>query len=172
MTNVQQTEFVISDDNKTKIDHCLTKYPKEQKRSAVIAALLFVQQQNGGYLSEAAMDAVAHYLDLPPIEVYEVATFYDMYELEQVGKHKIAICNNVSCHLRGSGDIIACVEKRLGIKVGETSKDGMFTLREVECMAACAGAPMCQIDDKQYHENLTSESMLALINELARGAAE
>lgn len=161
-------KFEISVAVQQKIDHWLTKYPKEQKRSAVIAALLYVQEQNSGWLSDAAMKAVAEYLELAPIEVYEVATFYDMYELAPVGKNLIRVCTNVSCMLRGSDKIVESLKQRLGIGLGETSRDGQFTLREAECMAACGGAPMCQVNDKQYHENLTPEKMHAIIDELER----
>lgn len=170
MTDVTtETVFEISADNKQKIDHWLTKYPEDQRRSAVVPALLYVQSQNGGWLSDAAMRAVADYLGISHIEAYEVATFYDMYELKPVGRHKIAVCTNVSCQLMGSDKIVSCLEKRLGVKMGETTEDGQFTLRETECLAACAGAPMCQIDDKDYHENLTPEKMEKLIDELAAG---
>jgi len=162
--------FEIDASIKKEIDHWLTKYPPEQKRSAVVAALLYVQEQNKGWLSEPAMDAVAHYLSLPPIEVYEVASFYEMYELKPIGKHKISICTNLPCMLRGSDEIVACLKKRLNIGLGETSEDGLFTLREAECLAACGGAPMCQIDEKEYHENLTPEKMLALIDQLEKEA--
>jgi NADH-quinone oxidoreductase subunit E len=164
--------FMISEANKKEIDHWLTKYPKEQKRSAVIAALLLVQKQNGGWLSDAAMNAVADYLQLPHIAVYEVATFYDMYHLQPIGKHKISICTNVSCMLMGSDKIVACAKQRLGIGFGETTSNGLFTLQEMECMAACGGAPMCQVDDEKYYENLTEEKMLALLDELANNKNE
>ena len=160
--------FIINDENKKKIDHWLTKYPPEQKRSAVVPALLFVQEQNKGWLSEAAMDSVADYLDLPRIAVYEVATFYDMYELKSVGKNKISICTNLSCMLRGSDEIVACLKERLGVDLGETTSDRKFTLREVECLAACGGAPMCQVNDRQYYENLTPEKMLSIIDQLEK----
>lgn len=160
--------FVISENNKKKIDHCLTKYPLGKKRSALVSALLFVQEQNGGWLSDAAMDAVADYLELPRIFVYEVATFYDLYELKPVGKHKIAICRNLSCTLRGADDIVAALQARLGIQMGETTPDGQFTLREVECLAACGGAPTCQINDREYHEDLTPEKMMCLIDQLVQ----
>lgn len=167
MNEVSQ-HFVIRDDIKKQIDHWLTKYPKDQKRSALVTALLLVQKQNNGWLSDAAMNSVAEYLDLPKIAVYEVATFYDMYQLTPVGKHKISICTNVSCMLMGSDKIVACVKNRLGIDWGETTADGLFTLHEVECMAACGVAPMCQVNDEQYHENLTEEKMLALIDQLTK----
>ena len=161
-------KFELSAAVKQKIDHWLTKYPAEGKRSAVIPSLLFVQEQNGGWLSDAAMNALAEYIGVPNIEVYEVATFYDLYDLKPVGKNKISICTNVSCMLRGADEIADAVKERLGIGFGESTKDGQFYLRETECMAACGGAPMCQINDKAYHENLTTEKMIALIDELAQ----
>lgn len=160
--------FIISEANQKEIDQWLTKYPKDQKRSAIITALLLVQKQNGGWLSDAAMNAVADYLQLPPIAVYEIATFYDMYYLEPIGKHKISICTNVPCMLMGSDKIVACAKKRLGIEFNQTTADGLFFLQEMECMAACGGAPMCQVDDQHYHENLTEEKMLALIDDLKK----
>lgn len=160
-------KFVLSEKVTQEIDRWVTKYPPDQKQSAVITALLLAQEQNQDWLSEPAMDAVAEYLGMPRIAVYEVATFYDMYNLEPIGKHKISVCTNVACMLRGSDKILNCLHKRLGIRPGETSADGLVTLRESECLAACVGAPMCQIDDKHYHENLTEESMLALIDGLA-----
>lgn len=160
------SEFALSDNTKKQIDHWLTKYPADQRRSALVASLLFAQEQNGGWLSEAAMNAVADYLKIPRIEAYEVATFYDQYNLKPIGKHKIAVCTNVSCMLRGAENIVNYLEKRLHIKMGETTADGKFTLREVECLAACGGAPVCQMDDKQYHENLTPEKIDKLLNEL------
>lgn len=159
-------QFVLSDQAKQGIDHWLKKYPPEQKQSAVVAALFYAQNENDGWLSEAAMNAVAAYLQLPPIVVYEAATFYDMFNLKPIGKHKISLCTNVACMLRGSDKLVHCIKERLGIGLNQTSADGMFTLREVECMAACVGAPMCQIDDKEYHENLTEEKMLAIIDDI------
>jgi NADH-quinone oxidoreductase subunit E len=170
MTRVH-IDFEISDKNKAAIDYWLTKYPADKRRSAVVAALLMVQEQNRGWLSEASMNAVADYLQIAPIEVYEVATFYDMFELKPIGEHKITICTNISCMLAGSEKIVACVEEKLGIKMGETTEDGKFTLRESECLAACGNAPMCQVDDKSYHENLSIESMTALLDRLAKEGA-
>jgi NADH-quinone oxidoreductase subunit E len=160
--------FTIAPEIQRKIDHWLTKYPPEQRRSAVVAALLYVQEQNDGWLSQAAMQAVADYLRITPIEVYEVATFYDMYNLAPRGKHKIGICTNISCLLRGAEEIADCVKKRLGVEFGQSTPDGLFYLCETECMAACGGAPMCQINDRDYHENLTNEKMLALIDQLVQ----
>lgn len=161
----------LDDDVKQQINQWAAKYPAGQKRSAVVPALLLVQEKNGGWLSKPAMDAVASHLELERIEVYEVSTFYDMFELAPVGQHKIAICTNVSCMLRGSSEIAAAAKQRLGIDFGETTSDGRFFLREVECLAACVGAPMCQIDDKDYHENLTPESIVALIDQLEQEPA-
>lgn len=161
----------LSDTVKQQIDHWLKKFTSEQKRSVVIEALLLAQEQNGGWLSEPAMDAVANYLKLARIEVYEVATFYDMFELAPVGQHKIAICTNISCQLRGSEEIVQAVKKRLGVGPGQTTKDGKFFVRETECLGACVGAPMCQIDDKNYHEHLTPEKVVALIDALDKEGA-
>lgn len=166
LENTAASTFELSDAVKKEIDHWLTKYPPDQRRSAVVSALLAAQTQNEGWLSEPVMNAVADYLAIPRIEVYEVATFYDMYNLKPVGKHKIAVCTNLSCQLRGSEKIVAHLKKRLGAGLGETTSDGQFTLQEVECLAACGGAPMCQVNDQAYHENLTPEKMDEIINSL------
>lgn len=168
MSNEPVSIFVIDDQVKASIEQWRLKYPKNQTRSLVIPALLLAQEQNGGWLSRAALDAVAAYLDLPHIVVYEVATFYDLYHLKPVGRHKINICTNVSCFLRGSDALVACMKKHFGVGLGETSQDGFLTLQGVECLGACAGAPMCQIDDKAYHEHLNSEKLLAIINQLKK----
>ena len=148
------------------IDKWLAKYPPDRKRSAVLAALREVQHENGGYLTDELLDAVAEYLQLPAIAVYEVATFYSMFELKPVGRHSISVCNNISCMLRGGDEILAHIEKKLGIKVGESTPDGRFYLkREEECLAACAAAPMLQIDHV-YYENLTSEKVDQILDSL------
>ena len=147
---------LLSEETRAAIDHWLAKYPPDQKQSAVMGALAVVQEANGGWLTTKLMDAVADYLDMPPIAVYEVATFYSMYELKPVGEHKLCVCTNVSCMLRGSEDIVAHLEKKLGIKFGETTADKKFTLKEVECLGACGGAPMMQLG-REYHEHLTPE---------------
>jgi len=149
---------LLSAEVKAEIDKWIKRYPVEQKRSAVIPALHAVQQDNGGWLTTELMDAVAEYLGMPRIAVYEVGTFYGMFVHEPVGRHKINVCTNVSCMLRGSDEIVSHLQKRLGIKFGETTVDNKFTLREVECLAACGGAPMMQVD-RQYHENLTPEKI-------------
>ena len=156
---------LISDASRAEIDRWIAKYPPEQKRSAVMAALRILQDQNKGYLTTDLMDAVAEYLAMPPIAVYEVATFYSMYELEAVGRHKICVCTNISCMLRGSDEIVAHLNKRLGIGLGETTQDGRFTLKEVECLGACVEAPMFQIADK-YYGNLTPETVDEILDGL------
>jgi len=136
------------------IDHWVAKFPPGRQRSAVIAALHAVQHENEGFLTPELMDAVARYLDLPPIQVYEVATFYSMFETKPVGRHSISVCTNISCMLRGSQEIVEHIEGKLGVKTGESTADGKFYLkREEECLAACCGAPMMMIDHR-YYENL------------------
>lgn len=146
------------------IDMWIAKYPADRKRSAVMAALR-IAQDHLNHLSTETMDAVAAYLGIPNIAVYEVATFYSMYQLKPVGKHLINVCTNVSCMLRGSDTVVDHLQKKLGIGFKETTEDGKFTLREVECLAACGGAPCCQID-KTYHENLTPEKIDKILADL------
>ena len=149
----------LSEHAKHEIDQWLAKFPPDRKRSAVLAALRTVQHENGGYLTKESMDAVAVYLGLPPIQVYEVATFYSMFETKPVGRHHISVCTNISCMLCGGDEILAHVEKRLGIKVGESTVDGRFFLKkEEECLAACNNAPMMMVDHV-YYENLTPEKV-------------
>ncbi len=156
---------LLTPESRADIDGWVAKYPPDRKQSAVMAALRVAQEQNGGWLSRELIDAVAEYLEMPPIAVYEVATFYSMYELEPVGRHKICVCTNISCMLRGSDEVVAHLEKRLGIKLGETTPDGKFTLKEVECLGACVGAPMFEVA-KQYHENLTPEKIDVILDGL------
>ncbi len=163
MTKTNNT--ILSAHAQTQIDRWLTRYPADQKRSGVMQALMIVQDENGGWLTTELMDAVADYLDLPKISVYEIATFYTMYNLEPVGRHVIHVCTNISCMLNGSQKIVDHLKKRLEINTNETTADGKFTLREVECLAACAAAPMFQIN-KKYYENLTPEKVDAIIEEL------
>jgi NADH-quinone oxidoreductase subunit E len=149
----------LSEHARHEIDHWLAKFPPERKRSAVIAALRAVQHDIGGYLTKESMDAVAEYIGLPPIQVYEVATFYSMFETRPVGRHSISVCTNISCMLCGGEEILAHVEKRLGVKMGESTADGRFFLkREEECLAACNNAPMMMVDHV-YFENLTPEKV-------------
>lgn len=157
---------LLSAHARAEIDHWLTRYPADCKQSAVLAALREVQHENGGYLTTELMDAVADYLDLPAIAVYEVATFYSMFETHPVGRHNIAVCTNISCMLRGGDAILAHIEKKLGIKLGESTPDGKFYLkREEECLAACCGAPMMQVDHV-YYEHLTPEKVDQVLDSL------
>lgn len=157
--------MALSEVVQQEVDHWLTKFPADKRRSAVIAGLLKAQAENQGWLKQESIDSLADYLEIPRIEAYEVATFYDMFELEPIGRHKIGICTNVSCMLRGSSEVVAAVEQRLAIRMGETSQDKQFTLRETECLGACVNAPVCQHNDGDYHENLTLDSMLSLIEQ-------
>jgi NADH-quinone oxidoreductase subunit E len=146
---------ILSEHARHEIDHWLTKFPPDQKRSAVLAALREVQHENHGYLTVELMDAVAQYLGLEPIDVYEVATFYSMFETKPVGRHSVSVCTNISCMLRGADEIVSHVEKKLGVRLGESTPDGKFYLKpEEECLAGCCGAPMMQVDHV-YHEHLT-----------------
>ena len=148
------------------IDRWVAKFPPDRKRSAVISALHAVQHENQGYLTAPLMDAVAEYLGLPPIQVYEIATFYSMFETKPVGRHHVSVCTNISCMLRGSQAVVDRVEKKLGIKTGESTPDGRIYLkREEECLAACTGAPMMMVDHV-YHEHLTPESIDRILDEL------
>ena len=156
---------VLPDSLKAAIAEWVAKFPADRKQSAVIPALHLVQDHNGGWISEDLMQAVADELDMPKIAVYEVATFYSMFELKPVGRHKICVCTNISCLLRGSEGVVSHLQSRLNIGFGQTSEDGRFTLKEVECLAACGGAPMMQIG-KQYYENLTPEKIDQILAEL------
>ena len=148
------------------IDRWVAKFPPDRKRSAVISGLHAAQHENNGYLTTDLMDAVAAYLGLAPIQVYEVATFYSMFETKPVGRHHISVCTNISCMLRGSQEVVDHVEKKLGIKTGESTPDGRIYLkREEECLAACTGAPMMMVDHV-FHENLTPERIDKILDEL------
>jgi len=165
---VEGKAALLSDSTRATIDHWLTKFPDglEGRRSAIIQALYAAQHQNQGWLSSDLMDAVADYLDVPPVWVYEVATFYSMLETEKVGRHSISICTNISCMLCGAEAVVDYVERKLGIKMGESTDDGRIFLKiEEECVAACVGAPM-MIVDGHYHENLTPEKIDRIIDAL------
>jgi NADH-quinone oxidoreductase subunit E len=156
----------LSETARSEIDRWLAKYPPEQRRSAVIAALTAVQRENGGWLTTDLMDAVADYLGVPHVAVYEVGSFYSMFDLAPVGRHKISVCTNICCMLRGSDEIIRHIEGRLGIRLGESTPDGRFTLKvEEECLAACGGGPMMTVDG-HYHEDLTPEKVSAILDGL------
>ena len=158
------TGVALSAHVRAEIDHWLTKFPVDRQRSAVIAALHAVMHEKG-HLPVASMDAVAAYLGLPAIQVYEAATFYSMFETQPTGRHHISVCTNISCMLCGGDDILAHIEKRLGIKLGESTPDGRFYLkREEECLAACNGAPMMMVNHV-YFENLTPEKVDRILDD-------
>ena len=157
---------VLSDATRAHIDHWLAKFPADRKRSAVLQGLFAAQEQNGGWLSDEIIAAVAKYLDLPPVWAYEVATFYSMFETEQVGRNNVAFCTNISCWLNGGEDIVRHCERKLGIRHGESTPDGRIFLKvEEECLAACAGAPMMVVDG-HYHEKLTPAKVDELLDGL------
>jgi len=157
---------LLSEHTREEIDHWVAKFPPGRQRSAVLSALRAAQHQNNGYLTPELMDAVADYLKLPPIQVYEVAGFYSMYELHPCGRHHVSICTNISCMLRGGKELLAHAEKKLGIKVGQSTPDGrIFLKQEEECLAACTGAPMMMVDHV-FHEYLTPESVDKVLDDL------
>ncbi|HSM28704.1 MAG TPA: NADH-quinone oxidoreductase subunit NuoE [Thioalkalivibrio sp.] len=165
MSAQEQTQVGLSAHLREEIDEWLARYPEDQRRSAVLGALRAAQHEQG-YLSTDLMDAVAEYLRIPAMDVYEVASFYSMFELQPVGRHTIAVCSNISCMLRGADELIEHLQNRLGIQLGESTPDGKFYLkREEECLAACCGAPMMQVDHV-YYENLTPERVDAILDSL------
>jgi len=173
MTNTANTvegqgTFAFTSENAAKAKDIIAKYPDAWQASAVMPLLDLAQRQNDNWLSKAAMDHVAEMLEMPPIRVYEVATFYTMYNLKPVGKHHVQVCTNLPCWLRGSDSIVSACKNKLGIESGETTDDGQFTLTEVECLGACVNAPMMQIDD-DYYEDLDSDSTEAILEDLAAG---
>jgi NADH-quinone oxidoreductase subunit E len=166
MTDTNKAQQLLSDHTRHEIDEWLKKYPADKKRSAVLAALRAAQHQNEGFLTTELMDAVAEYLELPKIHVYEAATFYSMFETKPVARHNVAICTNISCMLMGSDSVVSYVERKLGIKVGESTEDGRIYLKpEEECLAACAAGPMMQVDHV-YYEKLTPEKIDEILDGL------
>ena len=164
------TVELLTPETREGIDRALEKYPADRRRqSAIMPALTLAQDQNGGWLTTELMDAVAAYLEVPPIAVYEVATFYSMYEHKPVGRHKICVCTNVSCQLCGSSEIVDHLKQRLGVDFGEVTEDGLFSLKEVECLAACGGAPMMQVG-REYYENLTPRRVDEILEQLRKEA--
>lgn len=156
----------LSEHARAEIDRWLTRFPPERKRSAVIAALSVVQHENGGHLTAGLMDAVASYLELEPVKVYEVASFYSMFETEPVGRHSVSVCTNLSCMLQGADAIVEHIERKLGIETGESTPDGRIYLKcEEECLAACVGGPMMMVDHV-YHEHLTPDKVDEILDGL------
>jgi NADH-quinone oxidoreductase subunit E len=157
---------LLSEHVRSEIDHWIAKFPAGKQRSAVISALRLAQEQNNGFLTVELMDAVAEYLQLPAIHVYEVASFYSMLETHPCGRHHVSVCTNISCMLNGGEELLAHCERRLGIKVGESTPDGrIFLKQEEECLAACTGAPMMMVDHV-FHEYLTPEKADRILEDL------
>jgi NADH-quinone oxidoreductase subunit E len=157
---------MLTEETLKTIDHWLAKFPQDKKRSALIQSLMAAQVQNGGWITPELTEAVAGYLDLPPVWAHEVVSFYSMFDDQPVGRHKVNICTNISCWLRGAEDLLAHAEKKLGVTLGETTQDQRISLiREEECLAGCCGAPMMVVDG-HYHENLDIEKMDAILDGL------
>ncbi len=156
----------LSEHARQVIDGWVAKYPPERRQSAILAALTEAQHENGGYLTVPLMDAVADYLGMSRIAVYEVASFYSMLETKPVGRHSVSVCTNISCWLRGADALVAHIEKKLRIKIGQSTPDGrVYLKREEECLAACCGAPMMMVDHR-YYENLTPSKIDELLDSL------
>jgi len=174
---IEPENFSFTAENLQKAGEIIAKYPEARQQSAVMPLLALAQKQNNNWLPKIAMDYVASMLSMPPVKVYEVASFYTMYNLEPVGKNFVQVCTTTPCWLRGSENIVKACEEKLGIKIGQTTADGQFTLREVECLGACVNAPMCQVTvagegknySDEYYEDLTPESVTQLLDKLARG---
>jgi NADH-quinone oxidoreductase subunit E len=157
---------LLNEHTRQEIDHWVAKFPPGRQRSATIAALRAAQEQNSGFLTPELLEAVAAYLQLPPVQVYEVASFYSMFELHPCGRHHVSICTNISCMLNGAEKLVAHAERKLGIKLGESTPDRrIFLKREEECLAACTGAPMMMVDHV-FHEHLTPEKVDQVLDEL------
>jgi NADH-quinone oxidoreductase subunit E len=157
---------LLNEHTRHEIDEWVARFPEGKQRSAVLSALRFTQEQNQGFLTPDLMDAVAEYLDLPPVQVYEIASFYSMFETHPCGRHHVSVCTNISCMLNGSDDIVRYIEGKLGIKTGESTADGrIFLKREEECLAACTGAPMMMVDHV-FHEYLTPAKVDDVLDKL------
>ncbi|KUJ71838.1 NADH-quinone oxidoreductase subunit NuoE [Thiomicrospira sp. WB1] len=156
---------MIQGDVKARIDRWVARYPENEAQSAVMAALRIVQEENGGHLTTELMDEVADYLNMTPIAVYEVATFYSMYEHEPVGRHKLCVCTNISCMLRGSDELLDYMKQKLDVEVGQVTPDGKFSIKTVECLGACGGAPMMMVG-KEYYEDLDEKRVDEILDGL------
>ena len=157
---------LLSEDTRREIDHWVAKFPPGRQRSASLSALRAAQEQNQGFLTADLMDAVAEYLKLPPVQVYEVARFYSMFETHPCGRHHVSICTNISCMLNGGEELLAHAARKLGIRANGSTPDGrIFLKEEQECLAACTGAPMMMVDHV-FHEHLTPEKLDAILDEL------
>lgn len=166
--NTESTPFDFTPENVEQIKKILSKYPTGYQQSGIMPLLDLAQRQHGGWVPVAAMNKIAKTLNVPPMKVYEVASFYTMYNRTKIGKHFVQICTTTPCMLRGSGEIVKAAKKYLHIDLGETTPDGLFTLTEVECLGACVNAPMMQIGD-HFYEDLTAESTVKVLEALKNG---
>ena len=164
----QAAPFVFSAENKEKLKEIIKKYPKGRQASAVMPALDLAQRQNAGWIPREAVETIADLLDMAPIKVWEVASFYTMYNLDPVGKHVVQVCRTTSCWLRGSDKVLEACKKHTGADIGKITEDGLFSLVEVECLGACVNAPMVQIND-DYYEDLDASKMQDIIEKLRDG---
>jgi NADH-quinone oxidoreductase subunit E len=158
---------MLSAESIERIDRELAKYPADQRQSAVMSALAIAQDEKG-WLAPETMDFIAHYIGMPPIAVYEVATFYNMYNLQPLGKYKITICTNLPCALSGANDAAMHMKQKLGIGFNETTPDGAFTLKEGECMGACGDAPVLLVNNKRMCSFMSNENLDQLLEELSK----
>jgi NADH-quinone oxidoreductase subunit E len=157
---------LLTEHTRHEIDAWVARFPEGKQRSAVLSALRFTQEQNNGFLTPELMEAVAEYLKLPDIQVFEIASFYSMFETHPCGRHHVSVCTNIACMLNGSDGVVDYIEKKLGIKTGESTPDGRIFLKcEEECLASCTGAPMMMVDH-HFHEYLTPEKIDRVIDEL------
>jgi NADH-quinone oxidoreductase E subunit len=169
---VQPESFKFTQKAMEEVREIIARYPEGRQASAVLPVLMIAQRECGNWLPKAAMDTVAGLLDMPPMKVYEVATFYSMYNLTPMGKYHVQLCTTTPCWLRGSDAVVRACQEHLGIALGETTADGMFTLSEVECLGACVNAPMCQVKSSEhdaFYEDLSAETVVTLLKDLAEG---
>ncbi|PWR25575.1 NADH-quinone oxidoreductase subunit NuoE [Zavarzinia aquatilis] len=164
----QPASFEFSAENKAWADKIIARYPAGRQQSAIVPLLDIAQRQSGGWLPRAAMEYLAELLGMAVIRVYEVASFYTMFNMAPVGKHLVQVCTTTPCWLRGSDAVLAACKSRLGIDINQTTPDGQFSLMEVECLGACVNAPMIQVND-DFYEDLTAETTLKVLDALARG---
>lgn len=162
------SEFTFTDANLDEARQMIARYPEDRQASAVIPLLMLAQKQHGGWLPKAVMDYVASFLEMPKIRVYEVATFYDMFYTEPVGRTKVRVCTTTPCWLCGSDDIVKACQDALGVEIGQSTPDGRFYLREFECLGACANAPVLWVDD-DFYEDLDYEKAKTIVEALKRG---
>ena len=166
MNDTNDGAAMLTEETRKTIDHWVAKFPADKKRSALIQSLIAAQEQNGGWITQELTEAVADYLELPPVWAHEVVSFYSMFFTEPVGRHKVNICTNISCWLNGADRMVEHAERKLGVKLGETTADGRITLvREEECLAGCCGAPMAVVDG-HYKEHLDIDTLDEILDGL------